>query len=176
MSSRSLYLVRFLTFCWVTGGHTIHPPIERLTTNWYWAHIALKLPPAVAYYYTQCLMNPIQVNILVFQVSSRNTRKCVKCIKSQASFWCLYCQLWTYFATFFFLPRFFSQTFTNHRTAGEGERHFFNSSLPLPPSSQTLSQVIAGESSPLYPQLAAGLEPGTFGFRRQVANHYFTSF
>ena len=81
MSSRSLYLVRFLTFCWVTGGHTIHPPIERLTTNWYWAHIALKLPPAVAYYYTQCLMNPIQVNILVFQVSSRNTRKCVNALK-----------------------------------------------------------------------------------------------
>ena len=107
MSSRSLYLVRFLTFCWVTGGHTIHPPIERLTTNWYWAHIALKLPPAVAYYYTQCLMNPILVNILVFQVSSRNTRKCVKCIKSQASFWCLYCQLWTYFATFFFYLGFF---------------------------------------------------------------------
>ena len=26
----------------------------------------------------------------------------------------------------------------NHRTAGEGEEYFFNSSLPLPPTSQTL--------------------------------------
>ena len=39
---------------------------------------------------------------------------------------------------FFFYLGFFSQTFTNHRTAGEGGEHFFNSSLPLPPSSQTL--------------------------------------
>ena len=28
--------------------------------------------------------------------------------------------------------------FTNHRTAGERARHFFNSSLPHPPASQTL--------------------------------------
>ena len=27
---------------------------------------------------------------------------------------------------------------TNDRTAGEGRGHFFNSSLPLPPASQTL--------------------------------------
>ena len=33
---------------------------------------------------------------------------------------------------------FLSQTFSNHRTAGEGEGHFFNSSIPLPPASQTL--------------------------------------
>ena len=39
---------------------------------------------------------------------------------------------------FFFYLGFFSQTFTNHRTAGEGGGHFFNSSLPLPPASQTL--------------------------------------
>ena len=36
---------------------------------------------------------------------------------------------------FFFCVGFFSQTFTNHRTAGEGGGHFFNSSLPLPPAS-----------------------------------------
>ena len=28
--------------------------------------------------------------------------------------------------------------FTNHRTAREGGGHFFNSSIPLPPASQTL--------------------------------------
>ena len=33
---------------------------------------------------------------------------------------------------------FLSRIFTNHRTAGEGEGHFFNSSLPLLPASQTL--------------------------------------
>ena len=39
---------------------------------------------------------------------------------------------------FFFYVGFFSQTFTNHRIAGEMEEHFFKSSLPLPPASQTL--------------------------------------
>ena len=39
----------------------------------------------------------------------------------------------------FFYLGFLSQiTFTNHRTAGEGAGHFFNSSLPLPSNSQTL--------------------------------------
>ena len=33
---------------------------------------------------------------------------------------------------------FLLQTFMNHRTEGEGGRHFFNSSLPLPPASQKL--------------------------------------
>ena len=39
---------------------------------------------------------------------------------------------------FFFYLGFLSQPFTNHRTAGEGGTHFFNSSLPLPPASHTL--------------------------------------
>ena len=39
---------------------------------------------------------------------------------------------------FFFYLGFLSQTFTNHRTAGEREGHFINSSVPLPPTSQTL--------------------------------------
>ena len=39
---------------------------------------------------------------------------------------------------FFFYPGFLSQPFTNHRTAGEGGRHCFNSSLPLLPASQTI--------------------------------------
>ena len=38
----------------------------------------------------------------------------------------------------FFYLGFFSQLFMNHRTAGEEGGHFFNSSLPLPPVSQTL--------------------------------------
>ena len=33
---------------------------------------------------------------------------------------------------------FFSRVFPNHRTAGEVGGRFFNSSLPLPPASQTL--------------------------------------
>ena len=39
---------------------------------------------------------------------------------------------------FFFYLVFLSQPFTNHRNAGEWGGHFFNSSLPLPPASQTL--------------------------------------
>ena len=41
---------------------------------------------------------------------------------------------------FFFYLRFLSRTFKNHRTAGEGGGHFFDSSPPLPPASQTLTQ------------------------------------
>ena len=41
-------------------------------------------------------------------------------------------------STFFSIWVFLSRTFTNHRTPGEGGGHFFNSSLPLPPTSQTL--------------------------------------
>ena len=37
--------------------------------------------------------------------------------------------------TFFYLG-FLSRTFTNHKTAGKGGGHLFNSSLPLPPASQ----------------------------------------
>ena len=41
---------------------------------------------------------------------------------------------------FFFLYwGFLSQPFTNHRTAGEGGADFFNSPLPLPPASHTLT-------------------------------------
>ena len=39
---------------------------------------------------------------------------------------------------FFFYLGFLSRTFTNHRTAGKGGGHFFNSSLSSPPASQTL--------------------------------------
>ena len=39
---------------------------------------------------------------------------------------------------FFFYVGFLSRTFTIHRTAGKGRGHFINSSLPLPPASQTL--------------------------------------
>ena len=39
----------------------------------------------------------------------------------------------------FFYRGFLSRPFTNHRTAGKGGWHFFNSSLTLPPASQTLT-------------------------------------
>ena len=38
----------------------------------------------------------------------------------------------------FFYVGFLSETFTNHRTVKEGRGHFINSSLSLPPASQTL--------------------------------------
>ena len=39
---------------------------------------------------------------------------------------------------FFFYLCFLLRTFTIHETAGEGGGYLFNSSLPLPPASQTL--------------------------------------
>ena len=42
------------------------------------------------------------------------------------------------FIYFFFYVGFLSRTFTNHSTAGKGGGYFINSSLPLPPASQTL--------------------------------------
>ena len=42
------------------------------------------------------------------------------------------------FFFFFSYLGFLSRTFTIHRTAGEGGGYLFNSSLPLPPASQTL--------------------------------------
>ena len=39
---------------------------------------------------------------------------------------------------FFFYLGFLSRTLKNDRTAGEGGGHFFKSSLPLSPASQTL--------------------------------------
>ena len=39
---------------------------------------------------------------------------------------------------FFFYLGFLSRSFTIHRTVGEGGGYLFNSSLPLPPASQTL--------------------------------------
>ena len=39
---------------------------------------------------------------------------------------------------FFFYLGFLSRTFTNRSTAEEGGGHFFNSSPPVPPTSQTL--------------------------------------
>ena len=57
-----------------------------------------------------------------------------------------------FFLFSFFYLSFLSRTLLNHRTAGEWGRHFFNSSLPLPPASQILTHQpgITAESSPLH--------------------------
>ena len=52
-------------------------------------------------------------------------------------FYWLYYFYFILFIYFFYLG-FLSRTFMNHRTTGEGGGHFFISSLPLPPASQTL--------------------------------------
>ena len=73
---------------------------------------------------------------------------------------------------FFFYLGFLSRTLTIHRTAGEGEGLFFNSSLPLPPALQTMSisRAITAEILPLH-IASSRARTGTFGFRAQVANH-----
>ena len=76
----------------------------------------------------------------------------------------------------FFYQCFLSRTFTIQKTAGEGKDYFFKSFLPLPTASQTPRQAITADSSYhiVISYLAAGHEPGTFGFREQVANHQDT--
>ena len=60
-----------------------------------------------------------------------------------------------------------------HRKIEEGEGYFCNFSLPLPIASQTLRTQPCNycRELTLCTQLAARLEPGTFGFQAQVANH-----
>ena len=62
--------------------------------------------------------------------------------KNSATFVCLFFDINQFNQSmeisFFFHLDFLSQPFTNHKTAGEGEGHFFSPSLPLPPASQTL--------------------------------------
>ena len=69
----------------------------------------------------------------------------------------------------FFLSGFLSLTFTIHRAAGEGGGYLFNSSLPIPPTSQTLrhqiDQAISAESSTLH--LASS--------PTRTGNHWFLS-
>ena len=49
------------------------------------------------------------------------------------------CSLFKSMASFFFYYLgFLSRTFPNHKTAGEWGGHFFHSSLPHPPTSQTI--------------------------------------
>ena len=53
------------------------------------------------------------------------------------------CHFYSGRPSFIYLQGFLSievclTTITNHRTAGEGGGHFFNSSLPIPPASQML--------------------------------------
>ena len=50
----------------------------------------------------------------------------------------IHTHLYIYLFFFFVYLGFLSGTFTIHGTAGEGGGYLFNSSLPLPPASQTL--------------------------------------
>ena len=52
-------------------------------------------------------------------------------------------------STFFSLG-FISQTFTIHRTAGERGGYLFNSSLPLPPTSQALGHDYCGDLTSVH--------------------------
>ena len=61
----------------------------------------------------------------------------------------------------------------NHRTAGEGGGHSLTPHYNFHPLHRhvDISRAITAGGSPLCTKLAAGLEPETFGFRAQVANH-----
>ena len=58
-------------------------------------------------------------------------------VYSKCSWWLLFSYIGLVSSVrsfFFFYLGFLSRLFTNHRTAGEGRGHFFNSSLPLSPA------------------------------------------
>ena len=88
------------------------------------------------------------------------------------SFWNVKLKL-LFFYLFFYLFFFLSRTFKIHRTAGEGGGYLVNSSLPLPPTSQTLRFWRCGYCRELTSahRQQPDSNAGTFGFRVQVANH-----
>ena len=49
VSVMSQHLVRFHSFCWIIGGHTIHPPIEGLLlcSSKLWIHLCPSIPPSI---------------------------------------------------------------------------------------------------------------------------------
>ena len=63
------------------------------------------------------------------------------------------------YGVFFFYLGFLSRTFTNRRTAEEGRRHFCNSSLPLPPASQTIRHLCRKSTSANSQQPGSNREP-----------------
>ena len=84
-----------------------------------------------------------------------------------------YLTLYDFLGVFFVLSGFLSRTFTIHRTAGEGVAitltsfyHFHHLT-----DTQTLARRLLKRVH-LCSQLVARLEPGKFGFRTQVANHW----
>ena len=74
--------------------------------------------------------------------------------------------------TFFFCLRFLSRPFTNHRTAGEGGGHFFNSSLHFHQLHRHLdiSRAITAGSLPLHIG-SIRTRIGNFSLRAQDADH-----
>ena len=83
----------------------------------------------------------------------------------------------------FFLSGFFSRIFTIHRTAGEGAQdstgrgklsfYCFSITSTRFTDTQTLAGLLL-QRAHLCPQLAAGIELGTFDFLTHVANHKST--
>ena len=70
----------------------------------------------------------------------------------------------------FFLSRFFSRTFTNHRTAKGGDTISFSSHYDFHPLHRHLgnSQKISVQSSPLYKASEPGRERETLNFRAKA--------
>ena len=76
------------------------------------------------------LVDQVKVNVDILLMSESKLDESSPEVQFKFLFCCCCCCC-------FYLD-FLSRTFTNHRTAGEGGRHLFDSSLPLPPASQTL--------------------------------------
>ena len=83
VSVTSQYLVRLLSQCWVTGGHTIHPPIKGLLPQmWYRTHTVPKFGlqsswSSGACHYTHGSLNTLKYVSIDQNISSRNAQGCL---------------------------------------------------------------------------------------------------
>ena len=72
--------------------------------------------------------------------------------------------------TFFFYLGFLSQPFMNHKTTGEDQGWLlFTTSICFTDTYSLVKQLL--QKAHLCTQVGARLEPGTFGFQVQIANH-----
>ena len=92
-----------------------------LRCNYIHHHTPLK--PAVPKHVKRSRKSPVKERLSSLNQRYRKARRVLQMMKLRL---------------FFFYVGFLSRTLTNQRAAGEGGGHFINSSLPLPPASQTL--------------------------------------
>ena len=101
-------------------------------------HASITIPITIQ---IKAAMYCLQIKVVKCKTTYHNEDKRQQCWSNDKL---IYVSRFFYIFLFFFYLGFLSQPFPNYRTAGEGGRHFFNSSLPLLPALQTLSRELDG--------------------------------